>query len=80
MGFFIQVGDFGIAAQLDNTNDMKRTCIGSPYYMSPEVCQDIPYNTKSDIWVRISIVVPVLASFRDPQYHFIVIAFSICTT
>jgi NIMA (never in mitosis gene a)-related kinase len=44
------VGDFGIAAQLEHTLDMKRTCVGSPYYMSPEVCQDLPYNRKSDIW------------------------------
>lgn len=29
---------------------MKRTCVGSPYYMSPEVCQDVPYNNKSDVW------------------------------
>ncbi len=33
----IMVGDFGIAAQLDHTLDMKHTCVGSPYYMSPEV-------------------------------------------
>eukprot|EP00055_Hartaetosiga_balthica_P013944 m.74011 g.74011 ORF g.74011 m.74011 type:complete len:1372 (-) comp8436_c0_seq1:783-4898(-) len=46
----IKVGDFGIAAQLENSCDMRRTCVGSPYYMSPEVCQDIPYNSKSDIW------------------------------
>ncbi len=45
-----QVGDFGIAAQLEHTLDMKHTCVGSPYYMSPEVCQDHPYNRKSDIW------------------------------
>jgi serine/threonine protein kinase len=24
--------------------------VGSPYYLSPEVCQDVPYNTKSDVW------------------------------
>ena len=29
---------------------MRKTCVGSPYYMSPEVCQDRPYNNKSDIW------------------------------
>ncbi|EGD83157.1 NEK protein kinase [Salpingoeca rosetta] len=46
----IKVGDFGIAAQLEHSFDVKHTCVGSPYYMSPEVCQDIPYNTKSDIW------------------------------
>ena len=24
--------------------------VGSPFYMSPEVCQDVPYNMKSDMW------------------------------
>eukprot|EP00049_Salpingoeca_infusionum_P016764 m.347306 g.347306 ORF g.347306 m.347306 type:complete len:654 (+) comp16144_c0_seq30:238-2199(+) len=46
----IKVGDFGIAAQLAHSRDMKTTCVGSPYYMSPEVCQDVPYNSKSDVW------------------------------
>eukprot|EP00047_Mylnosiga_fluctuans_P007739 m.255244 g.255244 ORF g.255244 m.255244 type:complete len:799 (+) comp19374_c0_seq1:30-2426(+) len=46
----IKVGDFGIAAQLEHTLDVRRTCVGSPYYMSPEVCQDQPYNRKSDMW------------------------------
>ena len=26
------------------------TVIGTPYYMSPEVCQNQPYNYKSDVW------------------------------
>lgn len=24
--------------------------MGTPYYLSPEVCEDRPYNAKSDIW------------------------------
>ena len=26
------------------------TVIGTPYYMSPEVCQNQPYSYKSDVW------------------------------
>ena len=29
---------------------MAQTIIGTPYYMSPELCEDAPYNRKSDIW------------------------------
>ena len=25
-------------------------CAGTPNYMSPEVCQNKPYTTKSDMW------------------------------
>ncbi|XP_061228734.1 serine/threonine-protein kinase Nek1 isoform X6 [Neopsephotus bourkii] len=46
----IQLGDFGIARVLNSTAELARTCIGTPYYLSPEICQNKPYNNKSDIW------------------------------
>ncbi|NXJ93132.1 NEK1 kinase, partial [Corythaixoides concolor] len=46
----IQLGDFGIARVLNSTAELARTCIGTPYYLSPEICQNRPYNNKSDIW------------------------------
>jgi serine/threonine protein kinase len=29
---------------------MASTVIGTPYYMSPELCEDRPYNDRSDTW------------------------------
>nr|XP_048703635.1 serine/threonine-protein kinase Nek1 isoform X6 [Caretta caretta] len=46
----IQLGDFGIARVLNSTVELARTCIGTPYYLSPEICRNKPYNNKSDIW------------------------------
>ncbi|XP_035680684.1 serine/threonine-protein kinase Nek1-like isoform X2 [Branchiostoma floridae] len=46
----IKLGDFGIARVLNNTMELARTCIGTPYYLSPEMCENRPYNNKSDIW------------------------------
>ncbi|XP_024606297.1 serine/threonine-protein kinase Nek1 isoform X3 [Neophocaena asiaeorientalis asiaeorientalis] len=46
----IQLGDFGIARVLNSTVELVRTCIGTPYYLSPEICENKPYNNKSDIW------------------------------
>lgn len=46
----VQLGDFGIARVLNSTVDLARTCIGTPYYLSPEICENKPYNNKSDIW------------------------------
>ncbi|TRZ01824.1 hypothetical protein DNTS_026173 [Danionella cerebrum] len=46
----IKVGDLGIARVLENQNDMASTLIGTPYYMSPELFSNKPYNYKSDVW------------------------------
>ncbi|WAR25387.1 NEK4-like protein [Mya arenaria] len=42
----IKVGDLGIARVLDNSSDMATTLIGTPYYMSPELFSNKPYNHK----------------------------------
>ncbi|NWW15487.1 NEK4 kinase, partial [Falcunculus frontatus] len=46
----IKVGDLGIARVLENQYDMASTLIGTPYYMSPELFSNRPYNYKSDVW------------------------------
>lgn len=46
----VKIGDFGIARVLQHTQDCARTAIGTPYYLSPEICQERPYNQKSDVW------------------------------
>lgn len=42
----IKLGDFGIAKVLDSTQDLARTCIGTPYYMAPEIFKYKPYSYK----------------------------------
>ncbi|KAK2963667.1 putative G2-specific protein kinase nimA [Blattamonas nauphoetae] len=46
----VKLGDFGISKVLSATCEMAKTCIGTPYYMSPELAANRPYNAKSDIW------------------------------
>jgi NIMA (never in mitosis gene a)-related kinase 1/4/5 len=46
----VKLGDFGISKVLENTNRAAMTVVGTPYYMSPEVCQNSPYSYKSDVW------------------------------
>ncbi|KAH0571623.1 Kinase, NEK [Spironucleus salmonicida] len=45
-----QLGDFGVSKVLGGTLDVAKTAIGTPYYMSPEIVNNVPYNTKTDIW------------------------------
>mmetsp|Transcript_54094 Transcript_54094/g.142495 ORF Transcript_54094/g.142495 Transcript_54094/m.142495 type:complete len:555 (+) Transcript_54094:115-1779(+) len=46
----LKMGDFGIAKVLSSTIACAKTQIGTPYYLSPEVCQEKPYAWPSDIW------------------------------
>ena len=40
----------GIAKVLSPNTLFARTIVGTPYYLSPELCEDKPYNEKSDVW------------------------------
>ena len=44
---------------------MANTQIGTPYYASPEVWQDLPYDMKSDIW-SLGCVVYEMAALKPP--------------
>lgn len=46
----MKMGDFGIAKVLACTIAVAKTQIGTPYYLSPELCQEKPYAWASDIW------------------------------
>ena len=46
----VKLGDFGIAKVLEGSYAAASTVIGTPYYMSPEVCQGQPYGYMSDVW------------------------------
>jgi NIMA (never in mitosis gene a)-related kinase len=35
---------------LEGTMQLAQTAVGTPYYLSPEICQGKPYNHKSDVW------------------------------
>ncbi|XP_034006185.1 serine/threonine-protein kinase Nek5-like [Trematomus bernacchii] len=46
-GMKAKLGDFGIARMLNNTMELARTCVGTPFYLSPEICESRPYNNKT---------------------------------
>ncbi|KAL3886394.1 hypothetical protein ACJMK2_026392 [Sinanodonta woodiana] len=46
----VKVGDFGISKVMSGSNKGANTVLGTPYYISPEMCEGKPYNDKSDIW------------------------------
>jgi NIMA (never in mitosis gene a)-related kinase len=46
----VKLGDFGIARVLSHTRSNAKTVVGTPYYLSPEIIENKPYNFKSDVW------------------------------
>ena len=46
----VKLGDFGISKVLESTQEIANTVVGTPYYMSPEVCENKPFSFKSDVW------------------------------
>jgi len=46
----VKLGDFGLTTVLANTLANADTRLGTPYFLSPELCEGKPYNAKNDIW------------------------------
>ncbi|NXF48648.1 NEK5 kinase, partial [Oceanites oceanicus] len=64
-GKVAKLGDFGIARQLNSTMELAHTCVGTPYYLSPEICENRPYNNKTDIW-SLGCVLYELCALKHP--------------
>ncbi|XP_061548901.1 serine/threonine-protein kinase Nek5-like isoform X1 [Phycodurus eques] len=64
-GVKVKLGDFGIARMLTHTLELARTCVGTPLYLSPEICESRPYNNKTDIW-SLGCVLYELCTLRHP--------------
>ncbi|KAK3281466.1 hypothetical protein CYMTET_10749 [Cymbomonas tetramitiformis] len=44
------LGDLGVSKVLSTQTNFAKTLVGTPYYLSPELCEGKPYNNKSDVW------------------------------
>ncbi|CAL1133530.1 unnamed protein product [Cladocopium goreaui] len=61
----VKLGDFGIARVLEFTKDYARTMVGTPYYLSPEIIKDRPYNFTSDVW-SLGVVLYEMSTLKHP--------------
>ena len=61
----VKVGDFGIAKGLQSTWEKAKTFVGTPYFLSPEIINNQPYDNKSDIWA-LGVLLYELMTFQMP--------------
>jgi len=54
------VGDLGVARALGASTEFASTMVGTPYYLSPELCNGDDYNDRADVWS--------LGVVRDEEY------------
>jgi NIMA (never in mitosis gene a)-related kinase len=62
----VKLGDFGLAKMIQS-HDFASTYVGTPFYMSPEICAAEKYTLKSDIW-SLGCIIYELCS-REPPFN-----------
>jgi NIMA (never in mitosis gene a)-related kinase len=60
----LKIGDLGVAKML-TSNEFAQTMVGTPFYLSPELCEEKPYNEKSDVWA-LGCLLYELCTYRHP--------------
>jgi serine/threonine protein kinase len=74
----IKLGDFGIAKQIAPqsaptlSGALTATCVGTPYYMSPELFRGEAYGGKSDAWALGCVLFELVArrrAFQSPNLN-----------
>ncbi len=46
----VKLSDFGFCAQVSQELPRRKSLVGTPYWMSPEVISRLPYGPEVDIW------------------------------
>lgn len=64
----VRLADFGISKAMESTLAQAKTFIGTPYYLSPELCEGSPYGQASDVWA-VGCVAYELTTFRTPFHE-----------
>jgi len=63
----VKIGDFGFVAQLEGKDKKRRTRLGTPYWMAPEVIKGKKYDYTADVWSLGILIYECVEG--DPPYY-----------
>eukprot|EP00466_Bigelowiella_natans_P006560 jgi/Bigna1/54098/estExt_Genewise1Plus.C_280118 len=64
-GFIVKISDFGVSANVTGEEAaIQRSCVGTPWYLAPEVARVQPYSYPADIWSLGSVVYAMVTGHK----------------
>ncbi|XP_058235717.1 serine/threonine-protein kinase PAK 6b isoform X1 [Hemibagrus wyckioides] len=64
----IKLSDFGFCAQISKDIPKRKSLVGTPYWMAPEVISKTPYGTEVDVW-SLGIMVVEMVDGEPPYFN-----------